>query len=181
MRLLIDTDIGDDIDDALAIAMATGAKADIIGVTTVYREANARAAIAKKLLALGGLDDVPVIPGASEPVKAPYYIGKLNYGADETPVAGGGAEAAAKFIADSAEKYGSELTILSIGAETNLANAITRYPEKMRNAGKIVVMGGCFYRQHNEWNVVCDPGAARIVMESGLNVLYDSKVGCSLY
>lgn len=172
MRLLIDTDIGDDIDDALAIAMATGAKADIIGVTTVYREANARAAIAKKLLALGGLDDVPVIPGASEPVKAPYYIGKLNYGADETPVAGGGAEAAAKFIADSAEKYGSELTVLSIGAETNLANAITRYPGKMRNAGKIVVMGGCFYRQHNEWNVVCDPGAARIVMESGLNVLY---------
>ena len=55
MRLLIDTDIGDDIDDALAIAMATGAKADIIGVTTVYREANARAAIAKNCLRSAGL------------------------------------------------------------------------------------------------------------------------------
>ena len=171
MRLLIDTDIGDDIDDALAIAMAVGAKADVIGVTTVYRDAGVRAAIAKKLLALSGLNDVPVIAGASEPVKAPYYIGKLNYGADEQPLAEDG-EAAAKFIADCALKYGGDLTILSIGAETNVANAITRYPEEMKNVGRIVVMGGCFYRQHNEWNIVCDPGAARIVMESGLNILY---------
>lgn len=172
MRLFIDTDIGDDIDDALAIAMAAGAKADIVGVTTVYRDAATRAAIAKKLLALAGYDDIPVVSGASEPIRAAYYIGKLNYGADETPVKTGGAEAAAKFIADSAEKYGGDLTILSIGAETNVANAILRYPDKMRKAGRIVVMGGCFYCQHNEWNIVCDPGAARIVMESGLNVLY---------
>lgn len=171
MRLFIDTDIGDDIDDALAIAMATGAKADVIGITTVYRDAGVRAAIAKKLLALAGLDEVPVVAGASEPIRAPYYIGKLNYGADEPPLAEDG-DAAAKFIADSAEKYGKDLTILSIGAETNLAHAIARYPDKMKNAGKIVVMGGCFYCQHNEWNIVCDPGAARIVMESGLNILY---------
>lgn len=72
MRLFIDTDIGDDIDDALAIAMAAGAKADIVGVTTVYRDAATRAAIAKKLLALAGYDDVPVVAGASEPIRAPY-------------------------------------------------------------------------------------------------------------
>ena len=54
MRLFIDTDIGDDIDDALAIAMAVGAGADIVGVTTVYRDARVRATIVKKLLALSG-------------------------------------------------------------------------------------------------------------------------------
>lgn len=172
MRLFIDTDIGDDIDDALAIAMAVGAGADIVGVTTVYRDARVRASIAKKLLALSGRSDVHVVAGASEPVKAPYYIGKLNYGADEEPVSEGGGEEAARFMADSAERFGGELTILAIGAQTNLANAITRYPEKMEKAGKIVVMGGCFTVQHNEWNIVCDPGAARIVMESGLNILY---------
>lgn len=90
MRLFIDTDIGDDIDDALAIAMAVGAGADIVGVTTVYRDARVRATIAKKLLALSGRSDVHVVAGASEPVKAPYYIGKLNYGADEEPVSEGG-------------------------------------------------------------------------------------------
>lgn len=42
MRLFIDTDIGDDIDDALAIAMAVGAGADIVGVTTVYRDARVK-------------------------------------------------------------------------------------------------------------------------------------------
>ena len=172
MRLFIDTDIGDDIDDALAIAMAVGAGADIVGVTTVYRDAGVRAAIAQKLLSLSGNSKVPVVPGASEPIKAPYYIGKLNYGADEKPISGDNGETAARFIADSAEKYGQDLTILAIGAETNIANAILRFPDKMKKAGKIVVMGGCFYCQHNEWNIVCDPGAARIVMQSGLNVLY---------
>ena len=42
MRLFIDTDIGDDIDDALAIAMAVGAGADIVGVTTATRECERR-------------------------------------------------------------------------------------------------------------------------------------------
>ena len=87
MRLFIDTDIGDDIDDALAIAMAGGAGADIVGVTTVYRDARVRATIAKKLLALSGRSDVHVVAGASELVKAPYYIGKLNYGADVSRMA----------------------------------------------------------------------------------------------
>ena len=78
MRLFIDTDIGDDIDDALAIAMAVESGADIVGVTTVYRDARVRATIVKKLLALSGRSDVHVVAGASEPVKAPYYIGKLT-------------------------------------------------------------------------------------------------------
>ena len=173
MRLLIDTDIGDDIDDALAIAMALNAGADIVGITTVYRESAARADVVRGLLSVAGREDVPVFAGESRPIANIDYIGELNYG--NSFVGSNGKESrgeAVGFIAECAEKYNDDLVILAIGAQTNLARAVLDYPDKMRKAGKIVIMGGCFKCHSNEWNIACDPTAAKIVMESDLNVEY---------
>ena len=65
MRLLIDTDIGDDIDDALALALAMDEGADIVGLTTVFGDTVKRARMAKKLLSLGGYGGVPIFCGYS--------------------------------------------------------------------------------------------------------------------
>ena len=74
-RIIIDTDIGDDIDDAYAIALAVKMqKFDILGVTTVYRNSEQRAKIASALLTALGRGDVGVYAGRDYPYKEKFRI-----------------------------------------------------------------------------------------------------------
>ena len=170
MKLLIDTDIGDDIDDALALTWALKLNLDIVGITTVYRDAVKRAKIVKRILELGGRADIPVRIGESEPINPDTIkIGKFNYEAEYN----GCLEAnGVEYIAECAEKYGEELTILALGPQTNLAKAYLDYPEAMKKAGRVVIMGGAFFCHSDEWNIAGDPTAAKIVMQSGENLMY---------
>ena len=173
MKLLIDTDIGDDIDDALALGYAFARGLKIVGVTTVYRQAPERSAIVRKLMAYCGLTDIPVLAGYSEPLSREAVVfGRMNYCAADYPQADNPPEDAARFMADCADRYEEELCILLMGAQTNLAHACMRYPDQMKKVGLVAVMGGCFTLHHNEWNIAGDPTAARIVGESGLPLFY---------
>lgn len=72
IKVLIDTDIGDDIDDALALALALNSpELDIVGITTVYGKTDARARLAAKILEMYGRDDIPVAIGSSKPLVNP--------------------------------------------------------------------------------------------------------------
>ena len=70
-RIILDTDIGDDIDDAFALAMLLHQRAEvhIEGITTVFRNSMQRAKIAKALLTASGNADIKVYPGADTPRK----------------------------------------------------------------------------------------------------------------
>jgi hypothetical protein len=71
-QAIIDTDIGTDVDDAMAISLAAlSPDLEILGVTTVHADAPLRARIARKLLDLAGRNDVPVVSGASHPLQMP--------------------------------------------------------------------------------------------------------------
>ena len=61
-KYIIDTDIGDDIDDAFALDLALKLDLDLVCVTTVFRNVRERAAIAKKMLRLYG-KNLPVYAG----------------------------------------------------------------------------------------------------------------------
>lgn len=173
MKLLIDTDIGDDIDDALALGYALAKGYDIIGITTVYREAGKRASIAKKMLDYAGRTDIPVYRGHDRVLSTEALtIGRLHYRADEIPEPTNDPDEAVTFIADCAERYGEELCLCAIGPQTNVALAWQRYPEKMKKVGLLAIMGGCFTTHHNEWNIACDPTAARVVAESSMKIFY---------
>ncbi len=173
MKLLIDTDIGDDIDDALALSYALEKGAEIVGVTTVYREAPKRAAIVRKMLHYKGIENIPVKSGYSLPIsKEAVIFGKMNYRAPDFETSEDDPEEAVDLIADCVRRYGNDLHILTMGAQTNIAHACRKYPELMKQVGSVSVMGGCFTYQHNEWNIAGDPTAARIVAESGLPLFY---------
>lgn len=173
MKLFIDTDIGDDIDDALALGYAIEKGAEIVGITTVYRAAPRRVPIVRKLLDYRGIADVPVLAGYSQPLsREAKLFGAMNYCVPDCPEADNPPEDAVELMADCADRHGEELCILLMGAQTNLAHACMRYPEKMKKVGLVAVMGGCFSLQHNEWNIAGDPTAARIVAESGLPLFY---------
>ena len=180
-KILLDTDIGDDIDDALALALALEMpEMELIGVTTVFQNTEKRARIAKKMLSLWG-KDVPVYAGTvfGENVNVPYeqapcqYTEELEdprYAPCNDPAEDQGM-GAVDFIIQSAERFGPELTIVAIGPLTNLARALEKAPQSMSRIQRIVLMGGCFQKQFREWNIVCDPLAAKTVLESGGEVV----------
>ena len=67
--ILFDTDLGTDVDDAIALAfLAQDPRCRLVGVTTVNGDARRRAALAKGLLDLMGRGDVPVGVGAERPI-----------------------------------------------------------------------------------------------------------------
>lgn len=181
-KIIIDTDIGDDIDDAFAIALAMASpELEILGVTTVYKNVGQRAHIVKNLLCAGGRGDIPVLAGCNDPLKQPVV--KFDYetiGEDGLPALrhyhdnmkayrydGDGAE---EFILSEAERYPGEITLVGIGPLTNLAKAYGRNPEAFGKLKEIVLMSGCFTEEYPEWNVMCDPEATRIVYGCGVPV-----------
>jgi purine nucleosidase len=172
-RIIIDTDIGDDIDDALAIAFALESpELDVIGITTVFRNVTARAKLAVNLLKKAGRSDIPVFAGIGSPIIEQADVNEIpNQYSEETE---GAVEVlgthAVDFIADSIMKSAGEITLVAIGPLTNIAVAILKEPGLKAKVKEIVMMGGCFYSHLAEWNIRCDPEAARVVFESGIPI-----------
>ena len=173
IKILIDTDIGDEIDDALALYLAMREGMDVVGITTVYQNTAERARIAKMLLmAYGcGYENVPVYAGHGTPMaeRACKYPHTCHYSdaleRDEFSPDGEG-DAAVDFIIDQCKKWGKSLCIVAIGPFTNIARAIEKDPEALALAGKVVIMGGAYFKQYADWNVMCDVEAADVMFSS---------------
>ena len=72
IRLILDTDIGTDVDDCLALAVILGSpEVQLEGVTCVYGDVLLRARMVHELLQLAGRSDVPVMLGARLPLLRP--------------------------------------------------------------------------------------------------------------
>lgn len=189
-KYIIDTDIGDDIDDAYAIEYAIKAGLDVVGVTTVFRSTYLRAELSAYLLKLMNRMDIPVFAGSEFPICQPldakqkaarYLRGEALESAlkgepwlpqylDGAKGLAVNKKSAVDFILESAEKYGEDLVILAIGPLTNLARAIEKAPKTMKKIGKIVLMGGNTKENVAEWNVALDPEGAATVFSSGLKI-----------
>ncbi len=173
IKLLIDTDIGDEIDDALAIYYAMQKNYEIIGITTVFKNTEERARITKRLLSLygKGYEKVPVFAGHGTPLaeKSEEYPHTCHFHeslTDKKYAPDGYEDEAVSFIIDACEKYGEELCIVAIGPFTNIARAIERSATAVNKANKVVIMGGAYYRQYADWNVMCDVEGADIMFSS---------------
>jgi purine nucleosidase len=186
--ILLDTDIGTDIDDVYALILAAlSPEFDLRAVTVVNCDVNLRARLARRVLNLLGRNEVPVSVGAAvslTPGERRGWIGHEGLGVtfpDETePLAVSPEEAdsmdAAQRIAActlSAAQSGTPLTIFTIGGMTNLALAIRCYPEATRTIGQVIAMASTFHgfgeeNARPEHNIACDSVAAEIVLRSGL-------------
>ena len=177
-KFIIDTDIGDDIDDAYAIAyLSQEIRDSTIGITTVFKNALQRAKITSHLLRLLRWN-VPVYTGESKPLKAninflPFEkicenptISQYRDSYKDEVI---GDESAVDFILDSLKKE-QKLTLVCVGPLTNIALAIKKDPETFRRANKLLLMAGSFDANRVEWNVRCDPEAFEIVLNSGVPI-----------
>lgn len=168
-KILIDTDIGDDIDDAEAIAMALHSpEVEIVGVTTVFRNALARARIARKLLDLGGRKEIPVYAGCNQPLmfKVDDTAIPCQYTQDLDSVNIDTDVHAVDFIIDTIMSSPGEIILVPIGALTNVALAMMKEPRIKETVKEVVWMGGAFYYHFRTWNALCDPEAVRYVFEN---------------
>ena len=177
-KIIIDMDIGDDIDDAIALYAAMRLGFDIIGVTTVYQNTVDRARQVKKMLKEygNGYENVPVFAGHGVPIDENrlYREHIIHYTKEleediYTPVSTD-PDDAVNFIVDSCLKYGKELTVVAIGAFTNIAKAIERDANALNSISRVVIMGGAYYKQYADYNVICDVAAADIMFRKLCNL-----------
>ncbi len=179
MPIILDTDIGDDIDDALALTVALNSpEVEVVGVTTVFRDAPRRAILARKLLELMGREEVPVFAGCSQPLLPDWgsFPGGQAVGRQFETLGPGETWSeprhAVDFLIQSARSFasrGQTLTIVPIGALTNVALAFQLAPEIIASC-RVVMMGGKWSEGVAEWNILCDPEAAAMVFGSGANL-----------
>ena len=190
IQLLLDTDIGTDVDDALALALLVADPGvGLAGVTTVHAHAPLRAAIAGALLAGSEKQGVPVIAGRSRPLRrssVPDFhwhqmwghegAGVLTPAERRLPDADPTREDAARFIIGAAERAAGQLGLVTVGPVTNLALALQMEPGLPEILGPVTIMGGIVDKSAVAWpasfetNLNGDPLAAAIVLGSALDM-----------
>jgi purine nucleosidase len=176
--VLIDTDIGDDIDDALALALALASpELDVRAITTVHGDAHTRALLVCRLLYAVGRDKIPVASG--RPARAtPDSAGQLQYGLRPSFRLRPERELAVDFLYRRLKERPDELTLVALGPLTNLGDLLIRHPDCKPWIKRIVLMGGAVRTGYDErspvvpeWNVRQDLKAAQTVFAAGIPLL----------
>ncbi len=159
-KLWIDTDMGGDIDDALSISMALHSReVDVVGISTVYIGNAWRTGLVRSMMEAYGHPEIPVHLGAEKPI-----VGLWDNHTPEPPLPN---EAVPALIQAARENSG--LCVAAIGPLTNVALALAQAPDIAAGL-RLFIMGGMLSMAYSEWNILCDPEAARIVLESGADI-----------
>ena len=173
-NVLIDTDIGDDIDDALALALALRSpEIELRGVTTVFGDTLRRAHLASHLLHIFGREDIPIAAGRQEPLQLRHRPSGVPQAAildrnEEFSVLGNCS--GPELIVQTAMAYPGRLTLLCLGPLTNVALALSIEPRLFMAIRSIIMMGGSSGAPLPEWNVRNDAKAAQMVLAAGVPV-----------
>ena len=163
--VLLDTDIGSDIDDAVALAyLLKQPRCELLGITTVSGEPEKWAMLADAVCRAGGRFDIPVHVGAEPawlvPQKQPYAP-QAEALTDRWPHGEFTKEnTAIEFLRQTIRARPGEITLLAIGPLTNIALLFAMDPEIPALLKSLMLMGGWFTSPQSEWNILCDPHSA---------------------
>ena len=184
-KMIIDTDIGTYYDDAFAVLLGCRSpEVDLLGVTTVYGDVALRSRIARKVLNVAGREDVPVFSGIGQPLQG----NSLMFGFEGENILEPGDEKlgpekehAVDFIVRTIMENPGEVSVVTLGAVSNLAMAYVKEPAIAQNMKELVIMGGVIVpivdqkgirrSPVEEYNLNNDPMAAQIVFRSDMPIL----------
>jgi purine nucleosidase len=177
-KVIIDTDIGDDVDDAFALALAVKSpELKILGVTTTFADTEMRAKLADRLLGEVGRPEIPVSAGKPTATKNPMSQRRYAEGGHFAKASHG---YAVEFLLEQIRKYPGDITLIAIGPLMNLGTAIDRDPATFRKLKRVVLMGGSIRRGYGdlgytapvaamaEWNIVNDVPSAQKLFAAGV-------------
>lgn len=190
VRLLLDTDIGTNVDDTLALAyLLRQPWCELLGITTVTGDVARRAACAEVICKAAGRDDVPIHCGAAKPLlfgpgqePVPLYEAiRAHPHRPDYPT-----NAAVAFLRDTIRRRPGEITLLTTGPLTNIAILFALDPQTPSLLRQIISMAGVYYPHQREIETNCriDPIAAAMVFSARplrhLCVGLDVTMQCSL-
>ncbi len=177
--VILDTDIGDDIDDTWALALLLRSpELEVKLVTTATGDTTYRARLTARLLEVAGRTDVPVGIGPAGPVRTPprQTAWIEGYSLERYPgkVHADGVQAMIDVIMGSPDP----VTLISICPLTNIAAALRREPRIAARTHFVGMQGSI--REHMksnltvmmgegacaEWNVVSDISASQAVFSA---------------
>ncbi len=180
-RLVLDTDMATDVDDALCLALGLASpEIEIAAVTCVGREARIRARVTRKLLQLAGRDEIPVFAGCRSPVmqgsgmnwRGHEGAGILEPGEEPPIEAEHAVDALARLFAERAD-----LELVCVGPLTNVAVALMKDPDLAGRIRRLSVMGGHIrevayggqvFPPGLDYNLCSDPHASVVTLNAGL-------------
>lgn len=175
--VLLDTDIGSDIDDSLCLAyLLHEPRCDLLGITTVTGDTKKRASCCDAVCRAAGRTDVPIHPGATDVLLSgpgqpdvPRFAGLQGRHAFRTDWP---EHSAVDFLRHTIHAHPGEITLLGIGPLTNIALLFKEDPEIPGLLKRLVLMCGVFAGEPGhgpgarEWNARVDPAATCIVYRS---------------
>ncbi|MGE5567881.1 MAG: nucleoside hydrolase [Rhodospirillales bacterium] len=172
--VILDTDIGDDIDDALALALALRSpELDVRAVITVFQNREGRADLAWRILKRYGRDEIPIGMGAEMPLIAPPRTGPVLQTQFPTPnerMPDSQRRNGIQLLIDTCLRSPGKVTVVAYGPLTNIALALRAEPRIKDKIEHLIVMNGRFFSPGTEYNTTCDPEAAAIVFDSGIPI-----------
>jgi inosine-uridine nucleoside N-ribohydrolase len=177
--VIIDTDVGDDIDDAFALAVALhDPRLQVIGVTTAWGDTWTRTLLVRRLLATLGRKDVVVAQGPKTPNNVPFTQKKWAEGAtDRTPPPD-----AIEFIRDQVNQRPGQITLIALAPLSNIEALQKQAPDALHKLKQVALMGGSIYAGYNlggavptarpnaEYNIASAPRGLTLLLESGVPV-----------
>ncbi|WP_329001529.1 nucleoside hydrolase [Kribbella sp. NBC_00709] len=169
-QLILDTDIGSDVDDAMALAQLMGSPdLDLVEVHTVYGDTRLRAQLARRYAALAGRDLV-VVPGVVEPLsgRKVWWAGHEGTLHDDLERETVSADSAPQRLVARLREQPGELDVAAIGPLTNVAQALRLEPQAAGWIRHLWVMGGSFGDEKSEHNFKSDDVAAQVVLTAGI-------------
>jgi purine nucleosidase len=176
-KIIIDTDIGDDLDDAFALGLALNSpEVDIVGITTAWGDTKLRARLVDRLLAQTGRASIPVAEGIHTETK--FRLTQARWAEAGPPAKPH--PAGVDFLLEKIRQYPGEITLVGIGPLTNVGAAIERDPATFRKLKRVVIMGGSIRKHYDdlgytpdrgpepEYNIYCDVAASQKLFTSGV-------------
>lgn len=185
LKVILDSDLGSDIDDAFALALLLASpELEIVGITLGHGQTDKRARLACRLLHETGREDIPVAVGRPTPLvvghpeitepdpsQFSWAEGFSTVEPIDTP--------AVDFIAGQLRRSPKQITLISVGPVSNLADLLQKDPEVLQLAKGVYSMFGSFYLGYGgspvpsaEWNVRADIPSARILSSSTAPITY---------
>jgi purine nucleosidase len=179
-KVILDTDIGDDIDDAYALALVLSSpELKLMGVTTAWGDTSLRARLVEGMLCETGQQGIPVIAGVQ--TKTHNVLSQASWARRFPPPPDAGTDAIA-WMAKTIRANPGQITLIEIAPLSNVGALIARDPAAFHMLKRVVLMGGSIHRGYGdlgyapdrgpsaEYNIATDVSAAQKLFASGVPI-----------
>lgn len=178
-NVILDTDVGDDVDDAFAIDLAMASpEFNLLGISSAWGDTALRARMIDRMVCETGRTSVAVNAGVPTATTTPFTQAVWARGGAAKPRYGD----AVGFLLEQIKAHPGEITLIALGPLTNIGAAIDRDLNTFRKLKRVVLMGGAIYRGYDkagsstpqapepEYNIARDPKSAQKLFHTGVPV-----------